>query len=551
MTVADNSHYVSGTTTRSASAHTSASSRSSEADSSSPSFDSLLHQDRSDSPDSDSSTSPSPSGSPNGGTSNDPGPTAKRKKASSETDSDAIAIVTQSPDLAKAARWILSLSCGDASTACPEQTSSQKADAQPTAGSLAPSGAPVALLPDAPDLKPTGLPLELIANQEGAAKVTSGATQEPLDAAPFAELSLAPTAAATPANRPTTTVASSPVQAPAPSTTQSDSNAPIDSKSKTATASPVVAASPSTDFGQGGESSLDSSADRQKAPIAASKKKDEVSVGPSVDSLNAANREASGANVVTSSTQPGAAISHSRLDASEPVTAPASVPEPTSTENAKPAGSSVGTIELQIKSSDDSSVGLRFVQRQGHIEVQLKSGDQQTVKVLSENLGELKTSLNDSGWDVGTRIQARVTPTGQAFQIGAVNDRSSSTVAELQSSNLSPRFSQDSLTTSGDQRFREVTELTGSSQLPRTEQVSNTQMNRQSSSDSSGNHDQSRPDRDDSQGRNGQQGRNDGAGADSQRQGRRSARDSEAWLESIESNLTRSTSGRVLTGVTK
>lgn len=181
----------------------------------------------------------------------------------------------------------------------------------------------------------------------------------------------------------------------------------------------------------------------------------------------------------------------------------------------------------------------------------MKSGDQQTVKALTENLGELKTSLNDSGWDVGTRIQARVSPVGQAFQVGAANDRSPSSVAEIQSSNPSVRISQDSLTTSGDQRFREVSEATPTSQFSRTEQVSNTQMNRQGSSDSSGNHDQSRPDRDDSHGRNGQQGRNDGASADSQRQGRRSARDSEAWLDSIESNVTRSASGRVLTGVTK
>lgn len=165
-----------------------------------------------------------------------------------------MAIVTQSPDLAKAARWILSLSSGDAATAGAGQTLSQEADAQPTGGSPVLPGAPIALLPEDPGMTPTKLsldttpsklPLELIANQDGAAKVTSGATQEHLNAAPFAELSLAPTAIAAPTNRPATTAPSSPVQTQAPPSIQSDANAPADPKSKTATASPALAASTS------------------------------------------------------------------------------------------------------------------------------------------------------------------------------------------------------------------------------------------------------------------------------------------------------------------
>jgi len=88
-------------------------------------------------------------------------------------------------------------------------------------------------------------------------------------------------------------------------------------------------------------------------------------------------------------------------------------------------------------------------------------------------------------------------------------------------------------------------------QTLRAEQISMGQMNQQSGSDSSAGKGHSGPHQDGSSSRNGQQAENENTGPDSERQGRRSARDSEAWLESIESNLTRSPSSRVTTGVTK
>ena len=45
-------------------------------------------------------------------------------------------------------------------------------------------------------------------------------------------------------------------------------------------------------------------------------------------------------------------------------------------------------------------MGLRFVEKQGRVEVQLKSGDASTAKTLSDNLAGLRTTLNEGGWDM-------------------------------------------------------------------------------------------------------------------------------------------------------
>jgi hypothetical protein len=166
---------------------------------------------------------------------------------------------------------------------------------------------------------------------------------------------------------------------------------------------------------------------------------------------------------------------------------------------------------LQVRGANEQQVGLRFVERQGHVEIQLKSGDAQAAQTLSDNLAGLKTSLNETGWDVESRFQDR------------------------------PPSSQNAA--SADQF--------GSPQALRTEPLSSGQMNRQSGSDSSSGRDQSRPDGEGSSGRNGQQARNDTAGGDAERQGRHSARDSEIWLESMESNLTGSKFSRFTSGVIK
>jgi hypothetical protein len=224
--------------------------------------------------------------------------------------------------------------------------------------------------------------------------------------------------------------------------------------------------------------------------------------------------------------------------------------EPEATETAKPAGSSVGSIELQVRVSDKSQVGLKFVEKQGQIEIQLKSGDAQTARVLSDNLAGLKTSLNENGWNVEGRVQGSAVFSGQGGQNGAPAERGLSLLPSTELSSPASRSALNSPSAVADPPIREAGDRLGQGQPLRTEQVSIGQSSRQSGSDTSSGQDQHRSDRDGSPGRNGQQAREDGSGANSEQQGRRSVRDSEEWLESIENNLAQVSSRLVRTGET-
>ncbi len=477
----------------------------------------------------------------------EPGTTPKRKKASTETDTGALALAPQFPDMSKAARWILSLTSYEAPATCPSPSSvSELAAQQLTASSeTSPSeqrvAAPSLSLADralaAPDL-----PVELTATRDGAAKVATGAiTTKTADIAPFAELALTPSADPIAASRmKTPKPVSAVVPLLEPAHTRLSEGTEVSSQFANAPESSNISAVRPRDLGLGSGSSPDSSSDRPKLAPAAPKKKDEAGGAQGENFAIPLNSRTGGQVVVSPALVPDADESQRVPNSPEPTDASRSVPEATLKEALKPAGSSVGTIELQVKSPDRSSVGLRFVERQGRVEIQMKSGDQQTAREISEHLGGLKTTLNETGWEVESRIQTPIASVGQASQTEATAARGLSPILQQVFTNLSTRFSLDSTPTSADR--------SGSSLLPPTEQVPNAQFSRQSGSDS---YDQSRTDRNDTSDKNGQQGRNDNASADSGGQGRRSARDSEAWLESMESNLTRSSSVRVTTGVTK
>lgn len=472
----------------------------------------------------------------------EPGTTPKRKKASAETDTGAVALASQSPDMSKAARWILSLTNCEAPATCPPPSSVSVPAAQPLTALSEQAAAATSLPLEDEALAAPELSLEVTANRDGAAKVKAGVTPDTIDAAPFAELSLTPSANPTAASR-LTTPKSDPTPTPpqASSCTRLPESAEARPQSAGAIESPDRPTVPLTEFGQEGDSSLDSSSDRETLVPAATNKKAE-SGGAQGDSFKVlSDPRVSDQLAVPATSAPGAQESERVRNSSEPQTTASSVPEPAVAATPKPAGSSVGTIELQIKSPDQSSVGLRFVERQGRVEIQMKSGDQQTARALSENLGGLKTSLNETGWDVESRIQPRIAPVGRSSQSAVTTDRGIVPTAEYHSTNLSNRFFFDSSPPTVDR--------SSSSPLHPMEQVSNAQMSRPSGSDPSASQDQSRHDRNDTSGRNGQQGRNDNTSSDSRGQGRRSARDSEAWLESMESNLTRSSLARVTTGV--
>lgn len=452
---------------------------------------------------------------------------SKRKKTSTETGADPLVLVTPALDSSKAAHWFLSLTGVQASTTVSTSSLSSDLCAQHAGSSTGSSGDALTTAGSTQEGKAeavSGLPADVILACDSAVNLAAdGVTQGTADAVPCAELSLTSLAAPSDATR-VTAVLSSATCTPAPKVASAAArNVPeTDPQLQRVADSP---ASPKIDmksFTPESESSFDPPSNGQKETLVVSKKKAESDSTQSGDVASPSNRGSADSGLVprelTTTSAPLSTESDEPSNKAEASPAMSTVYGPTNAETAKPAGAAVGTIELQVKSADDSSVGLRFVERQGRVEVQLKSGDQQTAQALTESLSGLKTSLNESGWDVQTRVPSA----GRATEVTAL-----------------------------DQRIHSATEQPSSLQVIRTGDASSSQMNQQGRSDSSANQDRSGPERDDSSGRNGQQGRQNNASADSERQGRRSTQDSEAWLESMESNLTRSSTGRVTNGVTK
>ena len=443
---------------------------------------------------------------------------SKRRKATDDSGAAAPAVVAQIIDLSAAARWLLSLTCGNGSPAAPTASLDSGVDAElrtKPSGQVAAAASPAqgdnaitdsAFLFDPPE-NPTG----------GVDNAIRGATLGTVEAAPIAELRLTPIAIPAATNLGTVVQSTHSLTPPssATSSTRRQEDSSAGPQPQGVSGRNAVPGTRGGDLDHEDESSLDQSASSQQAVFAASKKKVETGNTQRDEPTAAPDPGGSDQGAATSPTATPLAEPQSTRTATEAPAAASSALEPPPTEPAKPSTSSVGTIELQVRGADEQQVGLRFVERQGRVEIQLKSGDVQTAQALSDNLAGLKTSLNENGWNVDSRIQDRLSSAGQGFQ---------------------PVASADQF---------------GSPQSLRTEQLSMGQMNRQSGSDSSAGKGHSGPHQDGSSSRNGQQAENENTGPDSERQGRRSARDSEAWLESIESNLTRSPSRRIATGVTK
>lgn len=456
-----------------------------------------------------------------------PEASSKRKKTSKDADASPLVPAPPAPDSFKTAHWFLSLTSGQASDACPPPSASSDLDALyavPSAGSRGEVPAAAESAQEGKAQAVPELPAEAIPGGDSSTKgAISGVTQGAINAAPLAELALTPAATSNaairvPAARASALSTLSMETAVAPARTVPE----IDPQPQHGVDRPATPEIDMKSPAQGSGAALDLFSNGQNGTLVVPKKKADGGSTQAGDDAIPSNRRGNdwetAQRAMTPAAAPLATESQKTSSTAEPPPTTSTVPEPPDTEGAKPAGSSVDAIELQVKSANDSSVGLRFVERQGHIEIQLKSGDPQTARTLSENLAGLKTSLSETGWDVQTLLPS----VGQTAQ-GATLD----------------------------QRIHAAADPSSSTPAPRTGEVSTAQMNQQSGSDSSARQDQSRPEREAPSGRNGQQGRNDSTSADSERQGRRSARDSEAWLESIESNLTRSSSGRVTTGVTE
>jgi hypothetical protein len=478
----------------------------------------------------------------------------RRKELAGESNAAAPASVAQPLDLSTAARWLLSLTAGNASATSTTTSSLPDPDGQSPAGFSAQLSA--AAVPTQEERTSPGhaVLLDSMANPlEGAGNAISGATPGSLDAAPFAELSLTPVASSA-----TPTLATSPKLNSPLTTSPVDSlsisrhpTSDLGSQSQGVTAREAVPEIGSSVLDHGGESSLNQSAGRQQEVPATSKKKAEAGGAQFADANALADRGGAERGETASPVATPSSESLKSRNSTAPPTPASPVQEPTPPAPVKPFGSSVGTIELQVRGANEQQVGLRFVERQGHVEIQLKSGDAQAAQTLSDSLAGLKTSLNENGWDVESRIQTRLSVVNQGPQAESSADRRFFPLAQFESSSLAAHGSLDPASTTGDQQIRGGADQPGAPRSPRPESVSTAQLNHQGGSDSPSGQDQSRPDRDGSSGRNGQHARNDSAGGDAERQGRRPARDSEAWLESIESNLTRASSRGATTGATK
>ena len=72
-----------------------------------------------------------------------------------------------------------------------------------------------------------------------------------------------------------------------------------------------------------------------------------------------------------------------------------------------PAAGPVGAIAIKLGGAADGSIDLRFVERRGQVEVQMKTSNPQSARAIIEDLSELKNSLNANGWDVRSVAVAR------------------------------------------------------------------------------------------------------------------------------------------------
>ena len=442
---------------------------------------------------------------------------SKRRKAAGEVDA-APAHVAQTIDLSAAARWFLSLTGGNASTTAAAAFLRSGVD---TGLRTEPPGQVVAAASPAQEDHAVSDAGSLIDTPESPMgrvdNAIRGATLGAVDAAPIAELHLTQSAIPTVTGRVAAAESTHPLTLSSATSSSKTLQADyaVGSQSVGATERNGVAEARAGDLDPGSESSTDQPATGQQAAFAVSKKKTEAGNAQRDEPAAISNPGGSDQTAATWPTATPPAESQSKRAAADAsATAPA-VLEPAATELSKPAASSVGTIELLVRGADEQQVGLRFVERQGRVEIQLKSGDLHTAQALSDNLAGLKTSLNENGWNVESRIQDRLSCASQESQAASAADQP------------------------------------GSPQALRAEQISMGQMNQQGGSDSSVGKGHSSPDQGGSSGGDGHHAQNESAESDSEQQGRRSASNSEAWLESIESNLTRSPSSPITTGVTQ
>ncbi len=236
---------------------------------------------------------------------------------------------------------------------------------------------------------------------------------------------------------------------------------------------------------------------------------------------------------------------------SRPLTQAASsdgTPESTLSAQASRSSTPISSIDVQVQLQSDSQIGLRFFDRQGHVEVQMKSADRQVAQTLIEGLDGLKSSLTREGWSVESRVLTRLpltadpTPEPSAFARGATLTSQSPSISL-------PRLAWvDGTPSVEDGHVHGPQDHTDSTQYVRTEPPVTAPLNHRGDADSSSGQGRAHPDQGGASGSNEQQRSPDPGSRDSEKQGRRAARNRETWMESIESLLSQPTSVRFSTG---
>jgi hypothetical protein len=485
---------------------------------------------------------------------------AETKRKSMEADGSA-PVATPAFDVAehlKAAQWSVPWSTSDAPD-LPVQTGSDSAPAKPQAPAIPADGgamAPVGVfdgaalsLPTAAELSRDDVPSKT-PSLVGVDPNTGGAG----DADSFAELVLSaksasdnpprvsPVGVAEPARATPSTAASQTAAISSPQASPSVDRQPGASPAF----APINDAEPSFRF-----TSASGSDDHERQPAPGNEssqfsgpRKKEASTG---DAQHVAFK-ASAASPATlappaQTSQPGAPAAASGAEAkapqlhSEPA-AHVSTPQ----EVQKPAGSPVSSIELQVKSASSAPLAMRFVARQGQVEIQLKSGDQQTVRTLSENLNGLKAALGESGWDVTSRARTD-------YPQGALPAQSEPFAGSNPAKSALP-LPQDSTQRTADGFSSAVVDRQPPAQAERVGHVPEVQSGQPGGAGGNENRRDTDSGGGSSSGRHHQQDAKQGeSGANGHGQGRQPARDAEAWLDSIERKLTSSDGVRTYTGV--
>ena len=208
----------------------------------------------------------------------------------------------------------------------------------------------------------------------------------------------------------------------------------------------------------------------------------------------------------------------------------------------------ISSIEVQVQLQSDSQIGLRFIDRNGHIEVQMKSADQQAAQTLIGGLDGLKSSLAREGWSVESRIPARPTLAAETTPEASAFGKVSAPTSQPAATSL-PRLAWvDALSPVEEGHVRGFQEHTDNAQYVRPEPPAPTPLNHRGDSDSSTGQDRSHPDQGGTSERKEEQHSTDHSSRDSEKQGRRPTHNTETWMDSIESLLSQPTPARSSTG---